>query len=172
METADMINRVNTPAVAGSHSLEVFIEHRLDGRDVLHAYFLILSEFQNLVIRACLDVQFLFQNIHFALHIRRQLRIRHVCQRVIISDLLRGAHACADRNRLCAQHRTIQVVVTLHHISHNDLHLVHLLIHYLELRGQVAVVLHQGRLPRRREEIEEGIEKDDTKTNTSEDITS
>ena len=40
VETADVIDGVDTPAVAGSHTLEFFVKHGLNSRNILHTGFL------------------------------------------------------------------------------------------------------------------------------------
>ena len=167
-----MIDGIDAPAVSRSHAFEVFVEHRLYGRYVLHARLLLFRHLHYLVIRPRLHVQFLFQYIHLALYVRRELCVRHSCQRVIVTDLLRGSHAHAHRYRLCPEDSTVQVVITLGKVVEHYLHLIHLLAEHLHLRRQVPVVLDERRLARRRIEIEEGVEKDHTQTYTSDNIPS
>ena len=166
-----MIDGVDAPSVTGGHSLEVFVLNRLNSRHVLHSNLLILSELQHLVVRARLDIKFLLEDVHFALDIRRELGIGHVRDRVVVRDLMRRAHACAERNRFGTQNSAVEVVIALREVGENDLHLVHLLVHDFYLRREVAVVLHERSFPRRREEIEEGVEENHTQTYTADDIT-
>ena len=58
VETADMIDRIDTPSITGSHALEVLVQDRLDRRNILHVQYEIYHPVtkDKLNVDSCKDV--------------------------------------------------------------------------------------------------------------------
>jgi len=172
VETADMIDGVHTPAVTGRHTLEVFVEHRLDGGYMIHADLLVLRHLEYLIVRACLDVKLFLEDIDLTVQVGAELGVGHAGDRVVVRYLPYGTHARGEGDGFGTEDSPVEVIVALGEVGHDDLHLIDLRLEQFHLRGEVAVVLHERRLARGREEIKEGIEEDDADSYTAEDIPS
>ena len=133
METANVIDGVDTHAVARGGTLEVFVEHRLDGRQVFHTHLLRLGEFQQLIVGLRLDIGLFGEEVDFHREVGCQLRVGHASDGVIVGNASVCPRAHRERNRLRAEQNTVQVLIALFKILHHNLHLVDLTIEHLQL---------------------------------------